>query len=194
LDWLEGDGGSHPSRFFNGYKYIGCSKPTCRLCEHYFSVHASGVEVRPPHRNLYPNWRVPDVYEDQGPQAIENRESLMANILKLVRKETFRVLLEKLPEGKRHDSNTDQTYPLGSISGGRAECMEHLDSSLKDLELDFSDHEEFYSLAEPDSFDKCEEVTPASDDDDEDGGAASNDALIYHRARSENLERGRQSF
>jgi hypothetical protein len=27
LDWLERYGGTHPSRFFNGYKYIGCSKP-----------------------------------------------------------------------------------------------------------------------------------------------------------------------
>jgi hypothetical protein len=45
LDWLERDGGTHPSRLFNGYKYLGCSKPLCRLCEHYFSVHASGVEV-----------------------------------------------------------------------------------------------------------------------------------------------------
>jgi hypothetical protein len=169
LDWLERDGGTHPSRFFNGYKYLGCSKPLCRLCEHYFSVHASGVEVRPPHRNLYMNWRMPDVYEDQGPQAIKDREKLMAKVLELVRKDTFRVLVEKLPEGKRHDSNTDPTFPIGSISGGRAEDMEDLNASLKGLDFNSSNHETICSPPDSDPFGESKEYTPESDDGD-DGG------------------------
>jgi hypothetical protein len=42
-------------------------------------------------------------------------------------------LVEKVPEGKRHDSNTDPTYQIGSIYGGRTDDVEHLEASLKDL-------------------------------------------------------------
>jgi hypothetical protein len=110
LDWLERDCGTLPTRFFNGYKYIDCNKPACRLCEHFFSVHVGRVEVRSAHRNLYPNWRLSDVYEDQGPHAAKDRKKLMDRTLELVRKDAFRVLVEKVLEGKRHDSNIDPTY------------------------------------------------------------------------------------
>jgi OTT_1508-like deaminase len=168
LDWLERDCGTLPTRFFNGYKYIGCSKPTCRLCEHYFSVHASGVEVRSAHRNLYPNWRMPDVYEDQGPHAAKDREKLMGKILELVRKDAFRVLVEKVPEGKRHDSNTDPTYQIDSIYSGRTDDVEHLEASLKGLDFDSSDHEAICSPTKPGPFGRSKEFTPDSDDDDDD--------------------------
>jgi hypothetical protein len=74
---LENDGGTHPSRFFGGYKYIGYSKPTCRLCDYYFSVRGSGVRVRPSLPNLYHNLRMPDVYEDQGHKAKKENENIM---------------------------------------------------------------------------------------------------------------------
>ena len=174
LDWLEKDGGTHPSRFFNGYKYIGCSKPTCRLCEHYFSVHASGVEIRSPHRNLYTNWRMPDVYEDNGPQAKKDTEKLMGKILELVRKDTFRVLVEKVPEGKRHDSNTDPTYPIASISAGRTENIEHLEESLKNLDLSSSSYEVLGSPTKSECFGESEELTSKSDG----GGGAGDDGAV----------------
>jgi hypothetical protein len=168
LDWLERDCGTLPARFFNGYKYIGCSKPTCRLYELYFSVHASRVEVRSAHRNLYPNWRMPDVYEEQGPHAAKDREELMNKILELVRKDTFRVLVEKVPEGKRHDSNTDPTYQIGSIYGGRTDSVEHLETNLKDLDFDSSDDEAICSPTNTDPFGRGKVFTPESDDDDDD--------------------------
>ena len=139
LDWIESDGGTHPSKFFNGYKYIGCSKPTCRLCEQYFTVHTSGVQVRSPHRNLYTNWRMPDVYEDQGLQAVKDRNELLNKMLDLVKRDTFRVLVERIPEGKRHDSNTDPTYPIGSTASRRNERGEYLEASLRSLNLDSLD-------------------------------------------------------
>ncbi|KAF8859182.1 hypothetical protein BDZ45DRAFT_725469 [Acephala macrosclerotiorum] len=142
LESLESAGGTHPSKFFNGYKYIGCSKPTCRLCCHYFSVHPSGVEVRRTHHNLYPPWRMPDVYEDQGPQAEKGRKDLMNKVLSLVRMDTFRVLKEKLAEGKRHDSNTESTYPRGSASVGSLTNMEDLTSGIRNLDVYCSDYEE----------------------------------------------------
>jgi hypothetical protein len=172
LDWLESDGGTHPSRFFNGYKYIGCSKPTCRLCEQFFTVHASGVKVRSSHRNLYQNWRMPDVYEDQGPEAVKDRKELIDKILQLVRKDAFRVLVERVPEGKRHDSNTDPTYPIGSISSRKTKAGEHLEASLKRLNLDSLDYGAFSRLKTSDSFDKSKEFISESggDDDDDDNG------------------------
>jgi hypothetical protein len=175
LDWLERDGGTRANRFFNDFRYIGCSKPTCRLCEYYFSVHTSGVEVRSPHRNLYYNWRMPDVYEDQGPQAAKARENLMNKILEFVRKDAFRVLVEKVPEGKRHDSNTDPTYQLCSISVGKTEVMEHLEAGVKSLDFDFSDSEAVFKLIEPASIERGKDSTPESDDNDDnndDGGVS----------------------
>jgi len=157
LESLEGDSGTHPSKFFNGYKYIGCSKPTCRLCCHYFSVHPSGVEVRPTHHNLYPAWRMPDVYKDQGPQAERGRSDLMNKVLFLIRKDAFRVLKEKLAEGKRHDSNTDSTYPRGSASVGSLGPMEDLMLSLSNLDIHSSDYKEtMSSITEAGSFDEDE--------------------------------------
>jgi hypothetical protein len=74
-----------------------------------------------------------------------------------------------LPEGKRHDSNTDPTYPIGSISGRWAEDMEHLVASQKDLGFDSSDNEEMRSPAALDSFDESKEFT-LEGDDESDGG------------------------
>lgn len=58
---LEKDGLTHPSDFFNSWKYIGSSKSTCRLCDYYFRAHNDGFEVRPTHGNLYINWKPPDL-------------------------------------------------------------------------------------------------------------------------------------
>lgn len=169
LESLENDGGTHPSRFFNGYKYIGCSKPTCRLCDYYFSVHASGVEVRPAHRNLYHNWRMPDVYQNQGPQVEKKRESLMNKILVRIREDAFRTLSEKLSERKHHDSNTEPTYPIDSIPSWEPEDMEHLATSLKDLDIESSEYEAMHNSSETVSFDGSNMFAVESDDE-QDGG------------------------
>lgn len=62
LQSLERDGLTHPSNFFNSWKYIGSSKPTCKLCDYYFRAHNAGFQVRATHGNLYINWKPPDVY------------------------------------------------------------------------------------------------------------------------------------
>jgi hypothetical protein len=72
----------------------------------------------------------------------------------------------RMPEGKRHDSNTDPTFPIGSISGGRAEDMEDLNASLKGLDFNSSNHETICSPPGSDSFGESKEYTPESDDDD----------------------------
>ena len=170
LESLENDRGTHPSKFFNGYKYIGSSKPTCRLCCYYFSVHSSGVEVRRTHHNLYPSWRMPGVYEDQGPQAERGREDLMGKVLSLIRKDTLRVLKEKMGEGKRHDSNTESSYPRGSASVGSLTTMEDQTLSLRNSDVHCSDYgEEMSSITGASSLDEGEEST-AEVDCEENGG------------------------
>jgi hypothetical protein len=115
---------------------------------------------------------MPDVYEENGPQAKKDTEKLMDKILELVRKDTFRVLVEKVPEGKRHDSNTDPTYLIASISAGRTENIEHLEESLKSLDLSSSGYEALDSPTKPECFGESEELTSKSDDGDADGDGA----------------------
>lgn len=102
--------------FFGGWKYIGCSKPTCRLCHYFFAAHPSGVQVRPTHRNVYANWKLPDVYSDQGPDAPRQRERLIDTMLLSIRGDAFRILEQKQPERKIHDSNDDPTTAILSVS------------------------------------------------------------------------------
>jgi hypothetical protein len=165
---LERDGGTHPSRFFNGYKYIGCSKPTCRLCEYYFSAHTSGLEVRPTHRNIYPNWRMPDVYQREVHDVGKQREDLMGRILVRIREDAFRVLSEKVTEKKIHDSNTEPTYPLDSHHGQRYEDLEQFVSNFSDLGIDPPKVRTKDDLGQVFSVDKSNTFTQETDE--EDGG------------------------
>jgi hypothetical protein len=97
--------------YWGGWKYIGSSKPTCRLCSYYFFLQRDGVSVRPTHNNLYPSWRLPDINHDQSPGTITNHEELQSTLTMLVRKDAKRTLNEKRPKGKLHDSNTVSTIP-----------------------------------------------------------------------------------
>ncbi|KAM7217515.1 hypothetical protein V8F06_007146 [Rhypophila decipiens] len=102
-----------PLRFYEEAtfgRYIGCSKPTCRLCALYFAAHPTEVKVRPSHSNVYYKWRVPDVYENQGQDAKRQREDILESMIKQVRN----VILEGLSgivKRKAHDSNSTPSNP-----------------------------------------------------------------------------------
>jgi hypothetical protein len=120
LNKLENTGGTRPSRFFNNWRYIGCSKPTCRLCEYYFSSHPSGVKNRRAHGNFYANWRFPDqpdVADKQGEEAVRERHTIMQAITGHLKNEVLRVLKDGIPGTRIHDSSTmsvlDQLVDLG---------------------------------------------------------------------------------
>ncbi|CRK30693.1 hypothetical protein BN1708_015832 [Verticillium longisporum] len=109
------------SQYWHGWKTIGGSKPTCRLCNYYFISHPDRLDqVRDSHRNLYPNWRLPDVFESEGTRGNKARLDLLDDIIARVRDDTKRTLREKVPLGKKHDSNTFSTMPeyLDSRSQG----------------------------------------------------------------------------
>lgn len=143
-------GDAHSARFFEGYAYIGSSKPTCRLCDYYFLQVGAGVQVRKTHRNLYRNWRTPDVYEGQGliqgEKADKRRENILNSVVKSIRQDTYRVLSNKVAEKKRFDSNTSRTYQRGGFDteysswGGAPIDEQDVDDSASMLgQLDLED-------------------------------------------------------
>ena len=138
LDSISRDGVTSPSKFFGGYKYIGCSKPSCRLCSYYFAFHPSAVQSRPTHRNLYHNWRMPVFSASEGPKPGSAREKLMNKILEQVRRDAFQTLKEKVPERKKHDSNTEPTYPIDGISTRENDATRHLTTRFKALDIGLS--------------------------------------------------------
>ncbi|KAK1505495.1 hypothetical protein CABS01_00963 [Colletotrichum abscissum] len=104
----------HPRDYFNSWKYIGSSKPTCRLCDYYFDAHPDRMQVRKTHYNLYPNWRIPGVFEGADSGVLDAKtQRLLEKIMESVHDDVKRTLEEKRPKGRNHDSNTLTTLPEG---------------------------------------------------------------------------------
>ncbi|KAK3294232.1 uncharacterized protein B0H64DRAFT_182312 [Chaetomium fimeti] len=113
--------GEDPLRFFHEAEfgaYIGSSKPTCLLCAQYFKAHPSGVACRASHGNLYFNWRAPDVSVDDGPAADQQRRDILEAMVKEVRNETTRAILERSYTRRKHDSWDTPSNPLRSSTVG----------------------------------------------------------------------------
>lgn len=168
-----GPTGLRPSQFFNRYKYIGSSKPTCRLCDYYFTASATGIDVRKTHRNLYINWRAPDVYSHQGEAAVKRRQQVLIQVNNKVREDAFRTLAEKVPERKNHDSNTDPTFPaldrdtsVGFEGGWRDADLDGVAASMRQLGLRESPAEAREVQSGP-----TPQISSDFDADDDEGGA-----------------------
>ncbi|KXJ84986.1 hypothetical protein Micbo1qcDRAFT_181204 [Microdochium bolleyi] len=91
--------------YWNNWRYVGSSKPTCRLCAYYFS-EITDVTVRESPGNLYAKWRAPDVYDEAGAQ---RRDEILNAIAKLIRQDALRTLSSKLPRGRTDDSSSFPT-------------------------------------------------------------------------------------
>ncbi|KXJ88958.1 hypothetical protein Micbo1qcDRAFT_196887 [Microdochium bolleyi] len=94
--------------YWNNWRYVGSSKPTCRLCAYYFS-QITDVMVRESHGNLYAKWRAPDVHDAGGAR---QREKILNSIVTLIRQDALRTLASKLPRGKPDDSSSFPTVEL----------------------------------------------------------------------------------
>ncbi|RFU79689.1 hypothetical protein TARUN_2557 [Trichoderma arundinaceum] len=94
---------SDDAKFWSNWRYIGSSKPTCRLCNYYFTAHSSGVQVRESHNNLYPHWRAPDVFDNN---TMNMMESLLNAVIKKTRTDAIRSLESQTSQGRVHDSNS----------------------------------------------------------------------------------------
>ncbi|KAL9567435.1 hypothetical protein ACKAV7_008385 [Fusarium commune] len=103
---------TRPNRFWRQWQYIGASKPTCRLCHYYFSSHSqSQIQVRPSHLNLYPNWRLPEISDEDDAEAREAHRKLLKSIAEKVRNDAKRTLQQRTTKSKQHDSNTYSATP-----------------------------------------------------------------------------------
>ncbi|KAL7920381.1 hypothetical protein ACQKWADRAFT_298857 [Trichoderma austrokoningii] len=96
------------AQFYNGWRYIGTSKPICRLCNYYFMTHPSGIQVRESHTNLYPHWRVPDIFDDSKMAQVEAH---LRAIIEKTRADAVRSLMSQTSQGRRYDSNSFSELP-----------------------------------------------------------------------------------
>ncbi|SPJ79470.1 uncharacterized protein FTOL_07861 [Fusarium torulosum] len=119
--WLENtEGGIRPERFFNRWKFIGTSKPPCKLCSYFFDEYPTDVQVRPSHQNVYFAWRMPDVFEHQGEASIRTRRLVMESIKTRIRADVVRILSEKISDGRPHDSSAyTALFPSASFGAPR---------------------------------------------------------------------------
>ncbi|KAJ3540883.1 hypothetical protein NM208_g4859 [Fusarium decemcellulare] len=117
-DHLTKNDKTRPCDFWNDVMFIATSKPTCRLCYYYFRDDDNDFEVQPPHMNLYPKWRLPNVEDPNDEASIERREELMDDILGHMQEDTLKILQRKFPQWKRNDSRTDsRNWPSSSREG-----------------------------------------------------------------------------
>lgn len=110
----EDTSGEEPVRFFNQAefgRYIGASKPTCRLCALYFHSQVDGVEVRESHSNTYCNWRVPDVFVHDGEKVKKDRDAVLEMMIPKLQNDVFKVILERSVQWNHFDSNNTATNP-----------------------------------------------------------------------------------
>jgi hypothetical protein len=97
--------------FFQGDKYIGCSKPACYCCFHYIQAHPGNFVPPASHNKLYLNWRPPDIVVPEG-SSIEMEEKQQRNIMIEMLKKIRRDVLDQIdtkrgPGGMApHDSTT----------------------------------------------------------------------------------------
>lgn len=102
------------AQFYNGWRYIGTCKPVCRLCNYYFVAHPSRVHVRESSNNLYPHWRVPDVF---GENTMTETEKYLQAVIVKTREDAIRSLMSQTWQGRKYDSNSfsDMPHPLASL-------------------------------------------------------------------------------
>lgn len=155
----------HPSRFFEHNRYIGSSKPTCRLCDYYFRACQDPVQTRETHRNLYHRWRVPDVYKHQGEEAVARREKILNDMLKWIRDDTFRTFDDKVPERNENDS-TDPTNNLGTSLGYAEGWLKYIPDVVSELSIHDTERDDHIEFNEA-----IGDSAETDDQDDDEGGA-----------------------
>lgn len=100
-------GKTSSTNFWSGAMFIATSKPSCRLCHLYFNSPTNEFQVQTSHMNLYPRWRLPEIYEDQGVEAKDYCEELLQDLIEQLQPDLILMLKQKEPKGKTHDSRTD---------------------------------------------------------------------------------------
>ncbi|KAK4187666.1 hypothetical protein QBC35DRAFT_498262 [Podospora australis] len=116
-------------------RYIGCSKPTCLLCDIYLEVHTGmKFEWRKGHGNLYHKWRPSDIFNTfatvpsasdvgdatsimisttLGTELAETRRKIMEEMIKKVRRIVADTIQQRTGTRSKYDSRHTPSDPLG---------------------------------------------------------------------------------
>lgn len=108
-DWVMTQGTQLGLRFFRGWKYIGSSKPTCKLCDYFFDAVGGDIGRRPCHGNVYCNWRFPDGY---GAKTSDRGSKVYFAMNNRIREDAFRIVSDKCSTGKSRDSDTYSCWTM----------------------------------------------------------------------------------
>ena len=87
-------------QFLDGHdRYIGCSKPSCYLCDAYLRNHPAAFAVPRSHQKIYVGWRCPDVLEG-GPDTYQlhhEQETMWLELTRVVRKDLKKEVESRAP-------------------------------------------------------------------------------------------------
>ncbi|KAH8647344.1 hypothetical protein BX600DRAFT_518608 [Xylariales sp. PMI_506] len=97
--------------YWNNWKYIGSSKPTCQLCSYYFE--AKDVQVRATHHAIYQSWRLPDL---RGQANIDEHVAELTHMVEKVKDEVRRMLDEKRSLGKSARNSSTGSVITGLVT------------------------------------------------------------------------------
>ena len=85
-------------QFWDGNdRYIGCSKPTCYLCDAYLRNHPAAFAVPRSHQKIYVGWRCPDVPEGGLARLNLEQGTLWRALTELVRKDLKKEVESRAP-------------------------------------------------------------------------------------------------
>jgi hypothetical protein len=172
---------SSDTRFWNNWRYIGSSKPTCRLCNYYFMAHPSGVHARESHNNLYPHWRAPDVFDDN---TMNTTESFLDTVIRKTREDAIRLLESQMSQGRVHDSNSYSDLPphLRSLKTETASISE-ITSRFAAVEIPPTITEEDGRNAVEEGEDQEEEGEGEDQEEEGEGEDQEEEGIIVFRGR-----------
>lgn len=96
-------------QFFNGHRYIGCSKPSCYCCSLYFIYHKGQPVTRSSHGTAWVPWSPPLMADKDK---FEHTRDIMNDMVKHIRRAVMIEIAERLPSRERlPDSTSGQASP-----------------------------------------------------------------------------------
>lgn len=129
-NYLVQKGKTSSTNFWSDAMFIATSKPTCRLCHLYFNSPANEFQVQTTHMKLYPKWRLPDMYEDQGEEAKDCYEELLEDVIEQLQQDLILTLKQKEPKGETHDSRTDSYSRVSTRASGSGDGLRDASHAL----------------------------------------------------------------
>lgn len=163
--------------FVGNDRYIACSKPACYCCYHFIIAHPGGFVAPPCHRNLWLNWKAPEIYDSRETRLIKARENILNEMAKKIRTDALAQIREcKGPRSRKPDSLTEisslQQHNLKFLSDDVAGS-----SNESSCETAYSEDSDVENVDRDVKCDRQSEDDDSETDDDEVGGVQLDYAL-----------------